>query len=215
MLMLGVTFSNDLMKDLMYDGVCMKIGPTYVVPFRRRREFVTNYRKRLAALKSGLPRIVVRKSTRSVTVQFVVFQTDGDKVLVSVNSNELKKYGWSPRANLPTAYLTGMLCALKAKKLISGKSILDIGLSTATKGSFAFAALKGVLDSGMEVSHNYEFDEERIKGTHIATYASQLKNKQEQYKRQFGNYLKEGVEPENIVEIFENVKNKLLQEIKQ
>lgn len=192
----------------------MKIGPTYVVPFRRRREFATNYAKRLAALKSGLSRLVVRKSARGVVVQLVAFEPAADKVIAGVHSNELKKYGWSPRANLPTAYLAGMLCALKAKKVAKGKkAILDAGLATTAKGSFVFAALKGALDGGFEIAHGCEFDESRIKGGHIAAYASELrKSSGEQYKRQFGAYIKAGVDPEKLGEMLEQAKAKMLKE---
>lgn len=191
----------------------MKTGPTYVVPFRRRGEFVTNYRKRLAALKSRLPRLVVRKSTRSVVVQLVAFEPAADRVIAGVHSNELKGYGWSPRANIPTAYLAGLLCAMKAKKakLKDMRAILDVGLATTTKGSFAFAALKGALDGGLDVAHSCEFDESRIGGAHITGYAAKLKKKSEEaYRRQFGAYVKAGIDPEKLGILFDSAKERIL-----
>lgn len=191
----------------------MKMGPTYVVPFRRRGEFVTNYGKRLAALKSGLPRFVVRKSTRSVIAQLIVFEPKSDKVIVGAHSNDLKKYGWVPRANLPTAYLTGLLCALKAKKLKDKKAILDAGLATVGKGSFTFAALKGAIDGGLDIPHGCEVDENRIKCAHISEYAVALKGKGgDAYKKQFGAYVKAGIEPEKLADLFETAKGKIMKE---
>jgi len=46
--------------------------------FSRRRKGVTNYRKRLALLKSGLPRAVVRFTNAKVTVQITNFEGKGD-----------------------------------------------------------------------------------------------------------------------------------------
>ena len=71
-----------------------KFGPTYKVPFRRRREFKTNYRYRLKLLKSKLPRAVVRKSLKHTIVQFIKFDSEGDQVLATASSIELKKLGW-------------------------------------------------------------------------------------------------------------------------
>ena len=36
------------------------------VKFRRRREGITNYKKRLALVKSGLERVVVRKTNKRI-----------------------------------------------------------------------------------------------------------------------------------------------------
>mgnify|MGYP001370434569 FL=1 len=40
----------------------MKIKTTFSMPFRRRREGKTNYAKRLAFIKGGQTRMVVRRS---------------------------------------------------------------------------------------------------------------------------------------------------------
>lgn len=185
-------------------------GPTYVVPFKRRGMGVTNYRKRAALLKAGLPRFVVRKSTRTVSAQLIQFAPEGDKTIAQANSNELKKIGWFPTTNLPTAYLVGKLCALRGKEKKIEKAILDIGLARLTKGHFATAALKGAIDAGLEIPHSIKFDEARIKGKHIAEYARMLKERYpERYKRQFGAYLRAGHEPEKIVENFEKAQKKL------
>ncbi|MEM3054745.1 MAG: 50S ribosomal protein L18, partial [Candidatus Bathyarchaeia archaeon] len=146
----------------------------YCVPYRRRREGKTDYRKRKALVISGKPRLVVRGTLKNIAIQIVAAKPYGDEVLVSAHSRELKNYGWkAPRGNLPAAYLTGLLCGFKAKAKGIKEAILDIGLRTPSKGARVFAALKGVLDSGLEVSHGEEKlpDEKRIRGEHIAQYA--------------------------------------------
>lgn len=182
-------------------------GPTYKVGFRRRRECVTDYRKRLALLKSGQPRLIVRKSNRLVIVQLVKWE-DGDHTVASASSNELKKFGWPPRANLPTAYLTALLCGLRAKKAGVSAAVLDTGLARPTKGSFIFAALKGAIDAGLDVPHGEElFDEARISGAHIASFAGSIDP--ERHKNQFSAYVAAGVKLEDIPKLFDDVKSKI------
>lgn len=185
-------------------------GPAYNVPFKRRARALTNYRKRLALLKSRLPRLVVRKTNRSVIVQISEFTPKFDRTIVSADSRDLRSFGWSPRANLPTAYLTALLCAKRALKAGAKKAVLDVGLSSPTKGSLTFAALKGALDGGLEVAHGeIDFDMERISGAHIAEYAKSLKGT-DKYKKQFGAYVAAGVEPERLAEMFNAAKEKIL-----
>ena len=59
---------------------------TYKVAFRRRLEGKTNYKKRLELVKSGLPRLAVRKSNKFVLVQIIKFGRTGDNVLAQANS---------------------------------------------------------------------------------------------------------------------------------
>ncbi len=143
----------------------------YRVKMRRRREGKTNYRKRLAYLKSGKPRAVVRKTLRYLIVQIVEYHDDGDKILVGVNSSHLKKYGWKGSfKNTPAAYLTGYLAGKLALKKGIEEAVLDIGLQSPVKGSRVFAALKGMVDAGLYVPHSEEVypSEDRIKGEHIS-----------------------------------------------
>ena len=48
-------------------------------------------------------------------------------------------------------------------------AVLDIGLANATAGNRRFAALKGLLEAGMDVPHSEEIlpSEERADGQHI------------------------------------------------
>jgi large subunit ribosomal protein L18 len=69
----------------------------------------------------------------------------------------LTKFGWkASTGNVPSAYLTGLLCGLRAKKEGITEAVFDIGLIPPTKGSRLFATLNGILDAGLEVPHSEE-----------------------------------------------------------
>lgn len=151
----------------------MATGPRYKVPFRRRREGKTNYHVRYKLILSKKPRVVVRKSNASTTLQLVVAEQMGDKTLLTVNSRELKSFGFtSSIGNLPAAYLTGLLFGKKMLALGIDEGIADIGLHASTKGNRIYAAVKGVVDAGVDVPHGSEVfpDEERIRGEHIKKF---------------------------------------------
>ena len=184
---------------------------TYDVKFRRRLRGKTNYAKRLALVKSGLPRLVVRKSNKYVYAQLIEFKSEGDKVLASVNSRELEKFGWNAsKKNVPAGYLTGLLVGLTAKKAKIGKAVLDIGMKRPVHGSVQFSLLKGAVDAGLEMN----FDEsavppkERIEGKHIGDFASKLSS--EDFNKIFSDYAKKKVDAKNLPKVFETVKNKIL-----
>ena len=149
----------------------MKQGPRYRVKPRRRREGRTDYRKRLALLKSRKPRIVVRKTLKNTIVQFVKYNELGDEILVTAISNELvKKYNWKYSTSAtPAAYLTGLLAGKKAVDKGIKEGVLDMGRYVPSTGSKIFAALKGVLDAGVQCPSNNEKmpKEDRILGKHI------------------------------------------------
>lgn len=145
----------------------MATGPNYSVKYRRRRECKTNYKKRLNLLKSKKLRMVIRCTNRYIITQLVQYCPDGDRILASANSNELKKYGWSIScSNTPAAYLTGFLCGLKAIRTSNTEAILDIGLKEPVKGSKVYAAGKGAIDAGMNIPISDKIlpDEKRIRG---------------------------------------------------
>ena len=195
----------------------MATGPTYIVKFRRRRKNITDYRKRLKLLKSKKPRLIVRRFLNNIIAQITLYNEKGDKTLLTIHSKILeKKYGWKGhRGNLPTAYLVGLLAGLEAKKKGIEEAILDIGRFRSTKENSLYSALKGIIDAGLNIPYNEEIlpSEDRIKGEHIKNYALMLKEKEpEKYNKQFSRYLKNGLEPEKIVEHFEEVKNKILKE---
>ncbi|HNT60410.1 MAG TPA: 50S ribosomal protein L18 [Candidatus Bilamarchaeaceae archaeon] len=186
-------------------------GPKYEAPFRRRRENVTNYAKRLALVKGGLPRMVVRKGSTSLVVQFVEYTPTGDKVIAGISSNALGKFKWAPRANLPTAYLTGLYAGRLAKKKGVKEFVLDTGLYPPVKGSLLFAAQKGAMDSGLGSPHGEGLvDEGRITGSHIEEYAKSLGD--DDYKRRFSSYLKDGFKPREFTSHFSSAKEAILKE---
>ena len=162
----------------------MKQGPRFHVKLRRRREGKTDYRKRLKLLKSRKIRIVVRNSLKNIRVQFVEYYEDGDKVLASAISSELiNKYQWKySTSTTPAAYLTGILAGKRAIDKGINEGILDIGRQIPVSGSKNFAALKGVLDSGIKCTYNTEKipSDKRILGKHlnkeIAVAINQIKN---------------------------------------
>lgn len=137
---------------------------------RRRRLQKTDYKKRLALLKSEKTRLVIRKSLENIRVQFIGFNAGGDKTDASAVSAELGKLGWkNGTGNLPAAYLTGLLAGTRAKKAGISEAVFDLGLQTSTKGSRIYASLKGVVDAGLAIPHSEDIlpSEERISGKHI------------------------------------------------
>jgi len=184
-------------------------GPTYKVAFRRRRSQLTNYAKRLALVKSMLPRMVVRKSNKGIKVQFVSFAPKGDTVIASAHSSLLSKYKWMPKRNSPTAYLTGLLCARLAMKKGVKDFVLDIGLQTPSRGSVVFAALKGALDAGLTTPHDARMiDDKRIAGEHISAFAKASKAAGT-YDKLFAEYKKAGLDAEKIGELFATAKQQI------
>ena len=148
-------------------------GPTYRVPFRRRREGKTDYRRRLKLLLSRKNRIVVRKSNKNIRIQLISADTGGDKTSVSAMSTELIKYGFTAgTCNIPAAYLNGLLFGKRATAAGFEEGIFDIGLITPVHGSNVYASLKGALDCGMEIPHDPAVfpAEDRITGNHIAAF---------------------------------------------
>jgi large subunit ribosomal protein L18 len=163
----------------------MKIKPTYKMPFRRRREGKTDYKRRLRLLLSKKPRLVVRKSLKYIRAQIVEFNKKGDRTLVFAISKQLKNFGWNYSCdNLPASYLTGLLVGKRALEKGVKEAVLDLGLNPSTKGSRIYACVKGALDAGLKVNVSEEVlpSEERIKGMHISTYIQKFKNIPEDFE---------------------------------
>ncbi len=177
---------------------------------KRRRLALTDYRKRTALLMGGMPRVVIRKSNRSITMQIVAFLPAGDKILTGISSNELKKFAWQPRSNTPTAYLTGLALAQKAKSLNLKELVVDIGLYKPGKASVVFAAAKGAADGGLNILNGIEFDEKRLKGAHISNYAKLIKPDNKKYMKQFSAYEESKFGVENMEQLFEATKKKIM-----
>ena len=130
---------------------------------KRRRAMKTDYVHRLALLKSGKPRLVIRRSLNGVHVQVIFFESGVhdarsassgcDKTVVDIFSKSLREMGWKGHCgNLPAAYLTGYLAGLSAAKQGIKEANVDIGLQTSSKASCLFAAAAGVRDAGLSVA---------------------------------------------------------------
>lgn len=151
----------------------MATGPRYRVPFRRRREGKTNYHVRYKLILSKKPRVVIRKSNCSTTLQLVLAEQTGDKTLLTVTSRALEDFGYTfSKGNIPAAYLTGLLFGKKMLAMGQAEGIADIGLHASTRGGRIYAAIKGVVDAGVNVPHSPEIfpDDDRIRGEHIKDY---------------------------------------------
>ncbi len=194
-------------------------GPRYRVPWRRRREGKTNYYKRIKLVISGKPRFVVRRTNKYIIVQVIEARIEGDRVIAAAHSRELvKKYGWlGGTKNTSAAYLTGLLAGFRALKAGVAEAVLDIGLARPVPGARVFAALKGGLEAGLEIPHSEEIlpPIERIRGEHIAEWAKRLKEEAPDfYKRQFSDYLRRGLAPEDLPAHFDEVLSKIKEEFK-
>jgi len=145
-------------------------GKGHKVAFKRRRQGKTDYRQRLKLLKSRKPRIIVRKSNKNIRIQFASYEPHGDLIITTTLGSDLKKYGWDGSfCNTPASYLAGYLAGKRASKKGIKEGILDIGLYSPRKGAKIFAALKGVVDAGIEVPYSEDIlpDDDRIRGSHI------------------------------------------------
>ncbi len=142
-------------------------GPTFLVHFRRRREGKTDFNRRLALVKSGTTRLIVRKSNRNIIVQFIDWNPKGDITKVHVESLKIK--GLPQVANTQTAYVAGYVAGKKAIEKGVKDFVVDLGLNHSSKANVLYAAVKGVIDSGLKGNVGEEMlpGKERIEGTHL------------------------------------------------
>ncbi len=190
----------------------MKKGKVFTVAFRRKRQGRTYYKKRLRMLLSNKLRFVVRKSLKNFQISIIEYHPEGDKIILTVSSSTLNKFGWKgSNCNLSSAYLCGLIAGKKAVEKGIKNAILDLGFINPVKGSSSYAALAGAIDAGLNIPLNPEVlpNKDRIAGEHIAKYARSLKDEKQAYERQFSNYLKKGLNPEDIVKHFNEVKVKI------
>jgi large subunit ribosomal protein L18 len=135
---------------------------------RRLREEKTNYRKRKHLLMGRRDFITVQISSENTLVQVHKPEMVGDKVLASAHSRSLLNKGWKgSRKSIPAAYLTGYLAGKKALMQGAKDAVLYSGTRRYTQRMAA--ALKGVIDAGLQVPADEETfpDEERLTGKHL------------------------------------------------
>ena len=151
----------------------MAKGRNQRLRFKRRRNAETDYHRRSRMLRGGLPRAVVRVSNTQVTCQLVSYEPEGDRVLESITGKSLvTSHKWpsdASRKSVPACYLAGFAMATSAISGGHSQAIMDIGLAASSSGNRAYAALKGMIDAGMDIPHSEEVlpSEERINGEHI------------------------------------------------
>jgi large subunit ribosomal protein L18 len=153
---------------------------------RRLREEKTNYRKRGTMLMGKREFITVNISNENTQVQIVKPEITGDKVVASAHSRFLIEKGWKgSRKSVPAAYLTGYIAGKKALGKGSKGAILYTGTRKYTQRMAA--ALKGVIDAGLEVPASPETFPpiERINGEHLT-----VKNDVSQIKSAIDNEVK-------------------------
>lgn len=112
--------------------------------------------------------VTVNISNENMLVQIHAPELAGDKVIASAHSRFLLKNGWKgSRKSVSAAYLTGYFAGKKAM----GKGVKDAILYSGTDSytQRMAAALKGVIDAGLQIPANSETfpSDERINGQHL------------------------------------------------
>ncbi|XP_019160352.1 PREDICTED: 60S ribosomal protein L5 [Ipomoea nil] len=101
------------------------------------------------------------------------------------------------------------------------RALLDVGLIRTTTGNRVFGALKGALDGGLDIPHSdkrfagfskdskqldAELHRKYIYGGHVAGYMKTLmEDEPEKYQSHFSEYVKKGIEADNIEEVYKKV----------
>ena len=145
---------------------------------RRLREEKTNYKKRGTMLMGKRDFITVNITNENTQVQILTPGMIGDKVVASAHSRYLLKQGWKgSRKSVPAAYLTGYLAGKKAIGKGAKGAIMYTGTRKFTQRMAA--ALKGIIDAGLEVPADPETfpADERINGEHLTVKNEILKIK--------------------------------------
>ncbi len=188
----------------------MAKGPRYRVPLRRRREGRTNYYQRRELLKSGKTRCVIRKSSKHIIIQFVDAKPDGDIVLSGTKTTHLKDFGWKVgTGSIPASYVAGYLAGKRALKAGISDAVLDMGLQVNAYGGRVYAALKGVIDAGVNIPASEKIfpEDDVIHGSHIKRLAEWMKKeRKEDYDNFFAGYLKAKQDPTKLDKLVDSVK---------
>jgi large subunit ribosomal protein L18 len=141
---------------------------------KRKQERKTSYKKRFGMLKSEKARIVIRKTNKYLSVQYVESDEARDKVIFGVSSKDLLKQGWPKELegslkSLSASYLTGYLFGKTAVEKKVEIGIVDIGLQRNIHKGRIYAVLKGIVDAGFDVPHKESVfpSQDRIEGKHL------------------------------------------------
>tara|TARA_B100001765_G_scaffold200612_1_gene153345 strand:+ start:602 stop:1015 length:414 start_codon:yes stop_codon:yes gene_type:complete len=112
--------------------------------------------------------ITVQISNENTQVQIHQPKLTGDIVISSAHSRFLTQKGWKgSRKNIPAAYLTGYSAGKKALGKGTSSAIMYSGTRKYTQRMAA--ALKGIIDAGVDVPANEETfpPEARLNGEHL------------------------------------------------
>jgi len=99
--------------------------------------------------------------------------------------------------------------------------LLDVGLARCSTGAKVFSAMKGGCDGGLEIPHSetrfvgYDGEAKKLNaadlrghifGSHVGAYMKHLKDSDEEsYKKQFSQYVKNGIAPEGLEALYTKV----------
>ena len=151
----------------------MAKGRTQRLRFTRSRTAEPDSPRRMRMLTGGVPRAVVRISNTQVTCQLVSYENEGDRVLAAATGKTLvDKHKWpldASRKSVPACYLAGMAMGKQAMDAGHKEAILDIGLAASTRGGRVYAALRGMMEAGLDIPHSEDVlpSDERVNGSHI------------------------------------------------
>ena len=182
----------------------MATNAIYTVRYRRKREGRTHYKRRLELLKGAQTRLVIRRTNTETILQFTDYAPDGDLVRLTYNSGKLESAGWKySKKSIPANYLAGYAIGKLALEKGIKSAIVDLGLQTPIKGSRLYAAVKGVIDAGVDIPHSEDIfpSEDRLRGEDIAKMGD-LAETATRYK-------KLGLKVEDIPSTFDAVKKNL------
>ena len=141
---------------------------------RRRKEFKTNYGKRVKLLKGGKPRLVFRYSNSKILVQYTTSYEAQDKVMFGFDSRKLLEFGWPKEMigslrSMSASYLMGFFIGNEIKNKKLEVPIVDFGMTRIIYKNNVFGFLKGLIDSGINIECKKEAfpKEDRIVGKHM------------------------------------------------
>ncbi len=136
---------------------------------KRRKAGITDYGKRYKLLKSDITRAVIRPSNRGFSIQFINYNPVGDSIVLTVTQETLKKTYNLTGNNIQSLYLGGYLAGKLAKNKGIESAILDTGRYKFQHGGRIAAALKGIIDSGIDIPADEDVfpDESRLNGEHL------------------------------------------------
>ncbi|CAI0544341.1 unnamed protein product [Linum tenue] len=185
----------------------------FQVKYKRRRDGKTDYRARIRLInqdknKYNTPkyRFVVRFTNKDVVAQIISSTIAGDNVMAAAYSHELPRYGLEVGlTNYAAAYCTGLLLARRVLKMLEMDqeyegNVEDGGLDIphSEKRFAGFSKDSKQLDA--EVHRKYLY------AGHVANYMRILQEDEpEKYHSHFSEYLKRGIGPDEVDELYKKV----------